>query len=323
MFNKNIAIGLIFSLAGSLFLTSANGALAQGKTPLQVLVPIAEMRTPLVEEKDLDSCIANLISNTGNILGGLTGGGSFGGAGGVLGTGCSWDSIAWFAAKALISVQFEGMKTMAQTGFFGNSSFIDNPQGYYTTINGEVTDYFFANDYANTTGMLDFVKGQARANVLEQKTTPFSQNISEGVDFPGGDAGYEAFMNDWNACPTGNGWDCWNALQSPKNDIFSVQERTAAELNRQVNEALTHTQAEVQAGQGYRDVKTDCVYGHYIGCTSITPGSSVSASMDNYLEESLTQLDSADELDEAMAPAVTTLYQTIVGWLGNMDLRNL
>ena len=347
MFKKTIAVSFIFSLV---FLTSTPLTLAQGgmtggggfdtgsggssggsssggKTSFQVLVPTAEMRTPLVEVKDLDSCILNTISNAGSILGGLMGGGSGGtgggllGGGGALGTGCSWDSIAWFAAKVLIGVQFDGMKTMAQTGFFGNTSFIDNPDLYYSQINNEVTTYFLDNDL-NNANLLESIKGRTRTNAIRSQYSPFSQSISEGIDFPGGEAGYQQFLAD-GTCQTGNFVDCQEALLTPKNDAFSVQMRTQAALNKAQSEALYHTQAEVQAGNGYRDIKEDCIYGHYIGCTSVTPGSSVESQTNSYLNESLQQLDSADELDEALAPAVTTLYQTIVRWLGEWSLRDL
>jgi hypothetical protein len=346
MFKKTIAVSFIFSLA---FLTSASLVLAQGggggggggggidigggggggggannsgKTSFQVLVPTAEMRTPLVEVKDLDSCILNIISNAGSILGGLMGGGGGGiDMGGALGTGCSWDSIAWFAAKVLLNVQFDGMKTMAQTGFFENTSFIDNPDLYYSQINNEVTTYFLDNDLQNA-NLLESVKGRARAGSISNQYSPFSQSISEGIDFPGGEAGYQTFLAN-GTCQTGNFWDCQEALMSPKNDDFSVQMRTGSALNKVQNEALYHTQAEVQAGNGYRDVKQDCVYGHYIGCTSVTPGSTIEGQTLEAVLSSHETLQDADELDEALAPAVTIAYEMIVNWLATMNLRDL
>ena len=310
MFKKIIAASFVFSFAGLIFLTAPKDVLAQlnagysgqnpGKTPLQLLVPVAEMRAPLVEAKDLDGCIVGLFSGIG---------------------GCSWDSIAFFLAKLMINVQFDGMKNMAQTGFFGNTSFIDNPQSYYRTINGEVTDYFLANDFYDA-NLLDVIKNDTRRTILSNQVTPFTQSISEGIDFPGGEAGYQQFLAD-GTCQTGNFYDCQLALESPKNDKFSVFSRTQAQLDKQQSEALSHTQAEVQAGTGYRDVKENCVYGHYIGCETITPGSNVETGMDNYLKSSMDQLQASDELDEAVAPAVVLSYKTIIGWLSSMNLATL
>ena len=293
------------------------------KTALQNLVPIAQMRAPLVEAKELDGCIVGLANAAAGAIGGVMNGGGLSGAigGAVNNIGCSWDSIAWFLAKQMIGVQFNGMKSMAQNGFFGGTSFVDNPQAYYHTVNGEVSDYFMANDYSNA-NLLNTIKGNARVAVLSEQNTPFTTSISSGIDFPGGDSGYQAFLAN-GTCQTGNYWDCYDALQSPKNDAFSVQMRTSAALAKQQNEALAHTQAEVQAGKGYRDVKQNCVYGHYVGCTSVTPGSSVGTSMDNYLQSSLNQLQAASSMDNAVAPAVVSLYKTTVGWLGNMNLKSL
>jgi hypothetical protein len=301
MFKKIILSSVIFSFAGLFFFMETIPAQA-AKTSFSVLVPTAVMREPLTEEKDLDSCFVNLINSNGN---------------------CSWDTLARLAVMAFMRVEFDGMTNLAQTGFFGEQSWIDNPDSYYSSINTEVTDYFFQNDY-NNADLLPSIKGDVRSIIIKDETTPFTQKISEGVDFPGGEAGYQAFLNDWNACPAGSGWVCFRALHSsPKNDIFSVLTRTNEEKEKRQYEALLHTKDEVLAGNGYRDVKEDCTYGHYIGCESVTPGATLKDQMNDYLSTSLRdQLGQSDELDETVI-AVSALYKTTVGWLGNGSLREL
>ncbi len=312
MFKKIISPVLTFAFVTSFFFFQGTSVFAQ-RTPYSVLIPTAEMRTPLIEAKDLDSCLLSLINTVGSVVSG----------GGLTGGGCSWDSIAWMAAKALTTIEFNGMVKMVQTGYFDTgTSWLDNPQSYYSSVNTETTDYFFANDYNNST-LLPTIKGNVRSSILRRETTPFTQSISSGMDFPGGESGYQAFLADWNACPTGNPWDCYAALQSPKNDAFSVQMRTQQELSRVQNTALTHATNEVLAGSGYRDVKTNCVYGHYIGCVSQTPGSTLEAQINDYLSTSNVQLTSADELDETVTTAVQNLYGVMVNWLNNKSLSGL
>lgn len=303
MFKKNIekiiAPILVFSFIGLFFFTEA--VLAQGKTSFSVLVPIAEMRTPLIEEKDLDSCFVNIMN----------------------GVGCSWDSIAWMAAKILMNVEFDGMIDMAQTGFFGDQSWIDNPDSYYSSMNTEVTDYFFQNDF-NNADLLPSIKEDVRAAILKEETTPFEQRVAEGIDFPGGDAGYRAFLTDWNSCPTGDGWNCFDALMSRKNNKFLVTGITQEEVDKRQTEVLTNAKDEVLAGGGYRDDKEDCTYGHYIGCESITPGRTIGDQTNEALSASLEdQLGPADELDDVVTPAVVELYRTFVTWLNGGGLRGL
>jgi len=306
-----------------------------GKTSFQVLVPTAEMRTPLVEEKDLDSCLQGMLSAAGGILGGLMGGGGESGGGNTLGglgsdsgggMGCSWDSIAWMAAKALIEVEFQGMLNMAQTGYFGEQSWLDNPDKYYSSINTEVTSYFFGTDYQNST-IIDSLKNPIRDSILRRENTPFTQRVSEGIAFPGGDEGYQTYIHG-GGCPTGDNRDCWMAAQSPNSDAFMILTNTEKEMKKRQSEALTHTTNEILAGSGFRDKKDGCidvleVPGHYLGCTSKTPGSTIESQINDYLNSSVDSLKSSDELDETLSAAVQSLYKVIYSWLNQGFLSDL
>jgi hypothetical protein len=300
---KKIAGAVLFSFLFSLIFFNESGvANAAIKYPFQVLVPTSEMRTPLVEDKDLDSCILALFDDNGQ---------------------CSWDSIAWLVARGLVKAEFSGMMNMVNSGFFGDTAFLTDPNGYYRGINDETIRDFML-DFDNT-NMLPSVRSSVKAQIIQEQYSTYQDVIERGVDFPGGDAGLAAFQNDWFACPTGNGWDCYDALQDPKNDDFLAQGIVDSGLTKVQTENLTQSKNEILAGSGYFNLKENCEKSdyHWVGCSAYTPGATVEQQANEYLAASLDELLQADELDETTFAVISGLWDIITSWLGDQHLINL
>jgi hypothetical protein len=299
---KNISVAVLF-FCSLCFFIAGNTAHAATKQPFQVLVPTAEMRTPLVEDKDLDSCIQALFSDDNGQ--------------------CSLDSLAWFVARGLVKSEFSAMMNMVKSGFFGDTAFLTDPNGYYYGINDEVTRNFLT-DFDNT-NMLPSVRGTVKSNIIQEQYSSYQDKLNQGVDFPGGDAGLNAFLDDWNACPTGNGWDCYEALQDPKNDPFLAQSIVEQGLVKVQKEGLDQSSEEISQGSGYFNLKENCAEGdyHWVGCSAYTPGSTLEAQANEYLKSSLDELLQADELDETTFAVMNGLFNVVTTWLGNQHLINI
>jgi hypothetical protein len=300
---KKIAGAVLFSFLFSfIFFNGGEEANAVVKYPFQVLVPTSEMRTPLVEDKDLDSCIMALFDDNGQ---------------------CSWDSIAWLVARGLVKAEFSGMMNMVNSGFFGDTAFLTDPNSYYRGVNDEtIRDFMLDFDETN---MLPSIRSRVKSRILVDQYSTYQDELERGMDFPGGDAGLAAFQNDWNACPTGNGWDCYDALQEPKNDALIAEQMTEEGLNKVQVESLTQSKNEILAGGGYFNLKENCAQSdyHWVGCSAYTPGATVEQQANEYLSASLDELLQADELDETTFAVISGLWDIITRWLGDQHLINL
>ncbi|MFA6566051.1 MAG: hypothetical protein WCT48_04865 [Candidatus Paceibacterota bacterium] len=303
MNRKKIAGALLFSFLFSFFfLGGGDTAHAATKYPFQVLVPTSEMRTPLVEDKDLDSCILALFDDNGQ---------------------CSWDSIAWLVARGLVKAEFSGMMNMVKSGFFGDTAFLTDPDGYYRGVNDETIRDFMLN--FDETNMLPSVRSKVKSKILQEQYSTYQDELELGMDFPGGDAGLEAFKNDWFACPTGNGWDCYRALEEPKNDSFIAQNITEVGLAKVQKENLTQSSDEITSGSGYFNLKENCEKDdyHWVGCSAYTPGATVEQQANEYLMGSYVGLLTSDELDETTFEVISGLWDIITSWLGDQHLINI
>ena len=317
---KKSSIIILFSLLLLSFFLNGNNT-AYAKSSFSSLIPTATMRDPQMEEKDLDSCFASAINTVVNLV---SGGGSSGG-------GCSLDSLARIVAQQVAGTEFQSMMNMVGQGFFGDTAFLTNPQSYYHDVNKEITDNFISGiTQENIPGMLPSLLSQVKTQIIKGQNTQYQSALSRGQDFPGGEAGLVAFENDWNACPTGNGWDCFEALQEPKNDPFVAQRIIGEDLAKAQREGLQQSSAEVAQGNGFLSLKTDCpqttdangiiTENHWVGCNVSTPGSILKDQTNTYLASSLEQIGQADELDEAIIATAGGLFTAVTSWLGDKSL---
>lgn len=309
---KSLHIVLFSFLFLSVFLSGQNNAYAQfgGKSSFSSLIPTATMRDPQMESKDLDSCFSAVVDTITSLISG----------GGISG-GCSLDSLARIVAQQVAGTEFQSMMNMVGEGFFGDTAFLTNPQSYYHDVNKEITDNFISGiTQENIPGMLPSLLSQVKTQIIKGQNTQYQSALSRGQDFPGGEAGLAAFENDWNACPTGNGWDCFEALQEPKNDPFVAQRIIGEDLAKAQREGLQQSSAEVAQGNGYLTLKECEGDNHWVGCNATTPGATLKDQMNTYLSSSLDQIGAADELDEAIIATAGGLFDAITSWLGDKSL---
>ncbi|MCX6739542.1 MAG: hypothetical protein NT098_05880 [Candidatus Parcubacteria bacterium] len=326
---KNFAVILFISLLsffGGNTITNAAQYDSSSKASYSTLIPTAELRTPLVEEKDLNSCIKGLASQAGSVLSGDT-------SLSDVSNPCSLDSLARIAARGVVTTEFQSMMNMVKGGFYGDTAFLTNPDSYYKDVNSEITQNFLKGFDTNKPNMLDSVKN-VKSRILQEQYTPYQNVLDQGADFPGGQSGLEAFQNNWDSCPTGNGWDCYKALAETKNDPFLTEYAVSDELAKAQKEGLQQATNEVTAGGGYFNLKSGegCTpdpsdptkeYNKWVGCSAYTPGSTIQQQVDQYLSSSFNELTQAKELDDSVIAVSGGLFNSISTWLNDQNLLNI
>ncbi len=301
-FSKKISASsfLFFLLAPSFvfFFLGAETASSAVKLPISQLVPTAEMRTPLVEEKDLDSCLTSLIS----------------------GGGCSLDSIAWIAAKLLLQILFDGSMNLTRTGYGGNPIFVTNQQSYFGGVAEESTQVFLTDFRTNTPQMLPSVREMVLRELIAENYV-YPKQINQST-FPGGDAAYQAYLEDPSTCPTGDPDDCRFISLRCENDPWCILQHKQEELHKKRDEIdVPYARDEILAGSGFhslkeclqRDADGNCAY-----WSTYTPGEVFVKTTTETLETSRKELGQTDELDELIP--LMKLYEMLVEFFNGGNL---
>ncbi|MBI2120630.1 MAG: hypothetical protein HYT94_03340 [Parcubacteria group bacterium] len=215
------------------------------------------------------------------------------------------DPIAKYMSALLSNQLVQMMFSFVKTGNLGLPTFITNPKEYFGEIAEEATQIYLTDLEHNTIGMLSSIRDSVKTQIIEGNYVA-AERLRHST-FYGGDAGYEAYFEDANNCPTGDSWDCYFAALEPENDPYEIYMAERDRLVKKREYSLELATNEALEGSGYislkdcieKDVDSNCV-SYFIK----TPGDIISKQLDNYLDNALALLQSADELDELITDGV-------------------
>jgi len=234
----------------------------------------------------------------------------------------SLDQIAYAMKIMLKRKMAQMMIQYVQQGFGGGPSYITNYGDYYYDTGNRATQLYFSEvgrirSFTDPASLVDRILARAEQRLEEDTYRQHEAQLllNEGdMEFPGQTTqSYGRYMNDFNSCPTGNGWDCWIAMSDEKNDQREVYRVMQNELARRQNVALQYAQQESSNASGFRTVRTcaNAIMRNNVEyCTKYLtsiPGRIIVDQIQKYMSTHLDDLSEVDEINEIVAAALIEL----------------
>lgn len=230
------------------------------------------------------------------------------------------DPIARLLGVQLTNMLVNQMFSFVAKGNNGAPAFVTNPQGYFGSVAQESNRVFLTDLQNNTPQMLPSIRNVVRQRIIEENYVD-SQRMTQST-FPGGDAGYQAYLQNPGACPTGNSWDCYFSTLEPQNNPYDVYQFESQRLAAKRSTDVKLSQDEILAASGYHSLK-DCVEKDVDqNCTRYltkTPGDALAGQVTLYLNNSLKNLQNIDEAGEV----ITLGISGIQGWMNGNGLTSV
>lgn len=202
----------------------------------------------------------------------------------------------------------------------GTETYVTNPQQYFGGVAEESAQVFLTDLQNNRPDRMQSINDAVQQRIINENYV--DPKKMEQSTFPGGDAGYQAFLQDASQCATNNSWDCYFASLEPQNNPWDVYQFESAKLAAKKETDAKLAQDEILAGAGYHTLK-DCVEQDInANCTQYlnkTPGDAIAGQVNDYLNDALKNLQNADEIDEVIS-SVMTLTQD---WMNGKGLASL
>lgn len=214
------------------------------------------------------------------------------------------DPIARFMSALLSNQLVQMMFNFVSGKDVGLPAFVTNPKEYFGEIAEEATQVYLTDLENEAKGMLSSIRDSVKSQIIEDNYIR-SERMRRST-FPDGDAGYQAYYED-GTCATGEYWDCYFSSLAPENDAYEVYMHETDRLTTGRDYGMKLSENEIAQGSGYVSLK-DCiekdVEGNCVTYFIKTPGDIISKQLDNYLDNALQLLQSADELDELITDGV-------------------
>lgn len=230
------------------------------------------------------------------------------------------DPIAKLLGGQLTNMLVKQMFSFIGGGNNGAPAFVTNPQKFFESVAQESTQVFLTDLKNNRPNMLPSIQTAVRNRIIQENYV--DPKRMERSTFPGGDSAYQDYLQNPSQCTTGNSWDCYFAALQPQNDPMQIYQFESGNLDAKRNKDVTLSQDEVLAGSGYHTLK-DCIERDVSSnCTEYlnkTPGDSLAGQVNQYLNNALSLLQQADELDEV----ITTGIGAIQGWMNGKGLTSV
>lgn len=166
------------------------------------------------------------------------------------------DPISKLLANQLVSMLVKQMFSFISKGNNGAPSFVTNPQAYFGGVAQESTQVYLTDLQNNRPNMLPSIRNAVRQRIIEENYV--DPKRLEQSTFPGGDAGYQAYLQKPSTCSTGNTYDCYFATLEPQNDPWQVKQFESAKLAAKRSTDVKLAEDEVAWGHGYHTLK-DCI----------------------------------------------------------------
>jgi hypothetical protein len=166
------------------------------------------------------------------------------------------DPIARLLSALLSNSLVQMMFSFLGAGNNGAPAFVTNPKRYFESVANESTNVFLTDLLNNRPDRMASINRAVRQRIIEENYVD-RQRLRRST-FPGGDAGYQAYINDPSKCPTGNSWDCYFATVEPQNDPYQVYQFEREQLEAKRGTDVRVAEDEFLAGSGYHSLK-DCI----------------------------------------------------------------
>lgn len=138
---------------------------------------------------------------------------------------------------------------------------------------------------------------------------------------------YETFLNDFNA---GGGWNMFEKILQPQNNIYGAIELAMAELEKQRSLEEKVDISEVMSAKGFTGLRTGCVSvsPRSNRCTIlgkvVTPGDILGESVVQTINQNLAFIANADEINETVVSLIGALIDRVFSGLDQSgDLEEL
>lgn len=258
------------------------------------------------------------------------------------------DIIARCAAREILTAMNKNILNVARTaGRDGGSSFVRNWRSFILGSQYRGEDiwrgllYVAANGNGSTPPLLcDHIRNSSTFGSLQPKKV---DNLIEGLGTsrrvgtrqeylvatkcdPVVNDRFDIFMKDFSA---GGGWNTFEKLLQPQNNIYGATELALDELNRQREIEKEADINEAIAGSGFTSIRgtnarnSSCVIAGLGGSCIVykdinTPGSVIFEGVNATTLAELTFVANADELNEVIAAGIQVLFNRMLN-LGNPD----
>jgi hypothetical protein len=164
------------------------------------------------------------------------------------------DPLAKLLGAQLADQLVNQMFSFIKTGNSGAPSFVTNPQAYFGSVAEEATQVFLTDLKNNRPDRMASINNAVRRRITEENyVDPQRMTIST---FPGGDVGYQAYIENPSECSTGIYWDCYFATLEPQNDPWQIYQFESERLAAKRGTDVKLAQDEVLAASGFHSLKT-------------------------------------------------------------------
>jgi len=238
------------------------------------------------------------------------------------------DPIAWVAAKGIIASATNSIVSWVNSGFKGAPMFVQDMKSYLQNINVNLTT-----EFVDELTYAPYVTGPFRGDIQDAFSNAFADLIT--TEAPRGVSVYDnTFDQKLIALTDGkfgaDSWDDWFKVvnnpqtYTPYGNLMAVQR----ESERRVAEAQTNEKNLLNFGDGFISNKVCSILTKPQGnkkesCNVMTPGQTISESLNLHLGSGINSLITADEISEILAQLVVNLgVQAISGAAGLLGLSN-
>jgi len=225
------------------------------------------------------------------------------------------------ALSALLSGELVDMMfNFIAGGNEGAPAFVTNPQAFFGGVAEEATQVFLTDLFENRPDRMELINEVVRLRIIAENYVDPEQMMKS--DFPGGDAGYQAYLADPADCDTGNSWDCYFSSLQPQNNPWDIYLFESQKLAGQRANDVKLSQDEILAGSGYHtlkecveeDVNQNCM--EYL---NNIPGGDLIRQVDGYLQNAVKLLQTADEVDEVITDGIGMVEE----WMNGKGLADM
>lgn len=230
------------------------------------------------------------------------------------------DPLARLLGAQLADKLVNQMFSFIKTGNNGAPAFVTNPQQYFGGIAEESTQVFLTDLQNNRPDRMQSINEAVRQRIIQEDYVDAQRNKQS--TFPGGDAGYQAYLENPSSCQTGNSWDCYFASLQPQNDPWQIYQAERAQLDAKRTTDVKLAQDEVLAGAGFHTLKSCVEKDVDQNCTEYlnkTPGDTLARQTNEYLTSQLRQIEQADEVDEVINLGISFVQK----WMSGKGLAGL
>lgn len=222
------------------------------------------------------------------------------------------DPALWFVITLLIRSLTFSLLTWINSGFEGEPQFLlDKTVLFSLVIDENIRLLLYT--VANFPELMDSLKVAVLQGIIGGFYTPVEQLLRS--TFPGGNAAYTAYLQDFRACPSVSSWECYLEVSMSNNSYYGTQRRAMNELSRRLTDTISHKISDIAEGSGFISL-TECVQRNAAGnCTrSIrkTPGQAVAGQLHQYLGSGLQKSIVADELLESITSILDALLNQFI-----------